>query len=215
MTAINKLKCNKNKGFSLVEMIVVIAIMIVLLSMLVPYVVGYIEKAARMSAINTARVMVNGMEVSMIEHAQEGSIYLNKVYTSEYYDNGKALPCGFLTNYMLYYAQTNYNYDKSKHDYADFLIAKDILEAVRSGPKETKPALKFTKTDRPLGANCKEYCKDGGTGAIFAYAPAGGVYYAQVCTNGWLVTYEHGNYDAQKVKSDTAFASKSKLNEKK
>ena len=112
---------------------------------------------------------------------------------------------------MLKRAQTNTNYSKSKDDYADFVIAKDILEAVRSGPGEKKNALKFTKDTRPLATKCKDYCDDGGTGAIFAYAPAGDVYYAQICTKGRLVTYEFGNYEAEKVTSNTAFAGNSKL----
>ena len=206
-----RIKDSADKGFSLVELIVVCAIIMVVLSMLIPNVIGYIEKAAKMSALNTARVMVNGMEVSTIAHTQEGTVYLNKEYRSEYYDNGKTMKCGFLTNWMLKKAQRNETYASTNLNYADYLIAKDILEAIRSDHSQRKPAMKFTKDARPLGANCKDYCSDGGSAAIFAYAPGGGVYFAQICDKGWLVTYEHGNYTVEKVKSNTTFVGESKL----
>ncbi|MBQ9518865.1 MAG: hypothetical protein IJR59_03100, partial [Firmicutes bacterium] len=85
---------NRGKGFSLVEL-VVLAILMVLLSILIPNVIGYVQKAAKMSSINTARVMVNGMEVSLIEHANDGTLYLNKTYKSTYYNNGKGVPLRF------------------------------------------------------------------------------------------------------------------------
>ena len=179
---LRNLKRNKDKGFSLVELVVTIAIVVILITMIVPNVVGYIERAAKMSAMNTLRVMVNGMEVSIVERSVgQGVMYTNKTYTSEYYDGGKTLPCGFLTNWMLKKAQNDRTYDVNADNYADFLIAKDILETVSSQRGVRNPPLKFTNANRPLGASCKTYCTNSTDGAIFAYAPSGGVYFAQLC----------------------------------
>lgn len=51
----NKLK--DNKGFSLVELIVVIAIMVILIALLIPQVSGYIKKANDTSSLNAARTV--------------------------------------------------------------------------------------------------------------------------------------------------------------
>lgn len=53
----NKLK--DNKGFSLVELIVVIAIMVILIALLIPQVSGYIKKANDTSSLNAARTIYN------------------------------------------------------------------------------------------------------------------------------------------------------------
>ena len=46
---------NKKKGFTLVELIVVLAILAILAAMLVPALTGYIDKANEKKAIATAR----------------------------------------------------------------------------------------------------------------------------------------------------------------
>ena len=105
MSAIKRRFGKNEKGFSLVEMIVVIAIMIILISMLVPNVVGYIEKTEKLSALNTVKVMVNAMEVTLVEHALSGEVRINKSITVK--DGSKELPCGALTSNYLWHAQRN------------------------------------------------------------------------------------------------------------
>ena len=203
-------KSRKNAGYSLVELIVVIAIIVVLMSVLIPGVVGYIKTASRLSAINTVRVMVTTMEVSMLEHSMEKKVIIDKLYKDR--SSNQFIDAGYLTNYMLARAQRNENYSKSNNDYADFLIAKDILEAVKSGPGEPHPVLKFTKDVRPTGKTIKTFCNDDSDAAVFVYAPEGGVLYAQVAIkNTWLVTYEDSAYSAVEIKSNTKMVGNEKI----
>lgn len=60
------LKGIKNKnGFSLVELIVVIAIMVVLLSLLVPSVLGYIESACNAADVSNAKTMCESIQINL------------------------------------------------------------------------------------------------------------------------------------------------------
>lgn len=57
-----KNRLNDNKGFSLVELIVVIAIMVILIAMLVPNVVGYIKKASWATEQNGASTVFSAAQ---------------------------------------------------------------------------------------------------------------------------------------------------------
>ena len=52
---INNSKNRKNKGFTLIELIVVVSIILILSGFLVPKVLGYQDKAKQAKAVNTAR----------------------------------------------------------------------------------------------------------------------------------------------------------------
>lgn len=68
-----KNRLNENKGFSLVELIVVIAIMVILIALLVPNVVGYISKAQDSANLSAAKSIYNALNTAVIDHkAQTG-----------------------------------------------------------------------------------------------------------------------------------------------
>ena len=58
---------NKNKGFSLVELIVVVAIMAVLVGILAPAYLSYVEKTRRGADENTAEEVRHAVEVAAAE----------------------------------------------------------------------------------------------------------------------------------------------------
>ena len=58
---------NKNKGFSLVELIVVVAIMAVLVGILAPAYLSYVEKTRRGTDENTAEEVRHSIEVATAE----------------------------------------------------------------------------------------------------------------------------------------------------
>lgn len=69
-----KNRLNESKGFSLVELIVVIAIMVILIALLVPNVVGYISKAQDSANLSAAKSVYNAMNTAVIDYkAQNGS----------------------------------------------------------------------------------------------------------------------------------------------
>lgn len=68
-----KNRLNENKGFSLVELIVVIAIMVILIALLVPNVVGYISKAQDSANLSAAKSIYNAANTAVIDYkAQHG-----------------------------------------------------------------------------------------------------------------------------------------------
>jgi len=67
----NALK-NENRGFSLVELIVVIAIMVVLIGALVPNLVKYLKNAEVISAKNTSATLYRAAETYVISMTAEG-----------------------------------------------------------------------------------------------------------------------------------------------
>lgn len=61
-------RLESSKGFTLVELIVVIAIMIVLISLIAPNVMGYIEKAQRTANVAAAKRIAETVSVLRINH---------------------------------------------------------------------------------------------------------------------------------------------------
>lgn len=56
------MKNTKNKGFSLIELIVVVAIMAVLMTILAPNLIRYVDKARRQTELSNARTMLRCIE---------------------------------------------------------------------------------------------------------------------------------------------------------
>lgn len=59
---------NKNKGFSLIELIIVVAIMAVLIAVIVPFFTKYVAKSKRTVDVNNAESFIRGARVVLINH---------------------------------------------------------------------------------------------------------------------------------------------------
>ena len=57
----------KNDGFSLVELIIVVAIMVVLLAVLAPQYLKYVEKSGNATDLENARAVVNALEMYTVD----------------------------------------------------------------------------------------------------------------------------------------------------
>lgn len=67
-------KRNRNKGFSLVELIVVIAIMAVLVGVLAPQFIGYVAKSRQATDVQNAQTLATEIAVKIADAEAEGTI---------------------------------------------------------------------------------------------------------------------------------------------
>lgn len=83
-----------SEGFTLVELIVVIGIMIVLISLLVPNVMGYITKAQRTANIATAKTIADTVTVLRVNHKARTGRFPTKYQLVNLLNGNDAGPSG-------------------------------------------------------------------------------------------------------------------------
>lgn len=183
---------NNHLGFSLVELIIVIAIMAVLAGAIAPAVIRYIRKARAARATDEARVIVNSIEASLASnYAIELEITMDKTYTDPY---GKTHDCGVLTNWMISRAQNKSTGDITDANEADYYFATQMLEALGADGKVYNFFNFNGDEDDPLGMNCESFSSQYNCpGVIAVYGRNGKVLYLQYYNYGCLIEYVAGD----------------------
>lgn len=182
-----------NAGFTLVELIIAIAIMAILASAIGIAVVHYIRKAHASNAQEELRTIVSAVEMGLISsYADDHDMNLNKTYTAE---DGASTPCGVLTNYMLSRAQNQSVNGVSDADALEYYFAEMVLDELNAKHGSEYKFLNFTgDEDEPLGMNCKSFYQQFGCpGVIVVYGKEGKVLFAQYYNSGCLVQYVPGD----------------------
>ena len=191
-----KVNCskNRNEGFTLVELIIVIAIIAVLAALIAPNIVKYIDKARASRATEEARVIVSAVQNALASGAgNELDVVLDKTYVDA---AGVSHPCGVITNYSLSKAQNNVVVNQGDSGYSNYVLAQDILEELHSASGSDYKFYRFNGTqNNPLGANCEQFqAQYGCPGIVVAYDSTGHVFFLEYYNFGSLIRYEDGTF---------------------
>ncbi len=192
----------KFKGFTLVEMIIVVAIIGALSLIIIPTLSGFIKDAKRKAAITDAHTIKNAIECTLVEqlpkHDDVNSAAFNKVL---YFDTNKGKKMserdyedvGAFSNVSWVIYKNNSNGGGGSQA-VDKLIAGALENVVgdsfKAGNKKN-PMSYNTDTN-----NCAKYVKDNKTnfGLIVVYDTSGFVQMMQLYRKGVLVTYVNNQY---------------------
>ena len=181
------------KGFTLIELVVVIAIIGVLAAILVPSLMNYMRKARRAAAIQEVKQIINCTTATMADTLAEGNtLNLNKKFKTK--DGRGEIKAGCLTNWSI----ANYVSNKNETDPGklfDQRVAGAIIEAL--GDSIVGSMYTFSGSPRnPIGDGCKQFYKTYKCpGLIFCYDDKGAILMIDYYNHGVLVHYENGDYD--------------------
>lgn len=183
-----------NRGFTLVELIIVIAIMAVLAGLITPSVIRYIRKARAARATEEARVIISAVESAIASNeGADAPLLTDKTFITS---DGDTIACGVLTNWMLGRTQNGTIVDDTDADYADYLCAKEVLENLMSDASLSYKFFKFNgSANRPIGMNCNNfYATYGCPGVIVVYNKTGKVIFMEYYNYDCLIRFEDNEY---------------------
>lgn len=183
-----------NKGFSLVELIIVIAVMAILAAAIGSSVIRYIRKARVARARDEAATIVRSIEVALTSDAGNEA---EKTYTGTFVDSdGNSQACRIVTNWILAKAQRGDEVQETDPEYAEYLAALEILKNISSSAENMPKFINFNgAAANPIGMDCAQFdlqyhCP----GIIAAYDEDCKVVFLEYYNYGVLIRYENGKY---------------------
>lgn len=81
MKTLQQIRKNKKKGFTLVELIVVLVILAILAALLIPALTGYIDKAKEKSVVSEARQLQMAAQTVIDEEYKDSTSFAGKTIT--------------------------------------------------------------------------------------------------------------------------------------
>lgn len=195
-------KIRDKSGFTLVELIVVIAIIGVLSTLIVPSFISYVRQARERAAMAECKILVNSASASVTMELAVGDypILINKPY------NGDVV--GRVTNWMLGRVQRGEVIPSTDENYVDYLIAKSMLNAIDSENTDFD-FYGFSGNDRNMiNMTAEEFIKKYNcTGVLLAYDENSKIILLEYVRGKYFVRYKDGEYKVMRITdSDAKFS---------
>lgn len=182
-----------NKGFTLVELIVVIVILAILAAILVPALLGYIDRAKGQQVLVEAKEIMTATQSGIVDaYARQKESFVGnvkkttaKTLVGEDYD--------FISSNLLYMQQggTNTGFTDAK-----LIITRKALDYIDSQKENGKKKYEFFGNNNKSfsGVDTSTLPKDKQS-FIVLYNARGKILYMQYYSKGYLVTYDGKSYE--------------------
>lgn len=164
----NKLrKIQKNKGFTLVELIVVLVILAILAAILVPALLGYIDRAKQQKSVSKIHDLQVAATASLVEFYAFYDKNSKSQFTTRKYKlpNNTYINANNVTNYTFAQLQTKKDSDNACSD----AVAKHMLQYLDSGKNDAKTYTFVNYGKTPWGVKASEVAKSGAEGLIILF----------------------------------------------
>lgn len=179
---------SKKDGFTLVELIVVIAILVVLISLLVPSVMGYIDKSTQASVASEAKSIFTAAQSACAMSRTTGTSEASSTDFKTISTDTESFTAGCVTNNTIANVLDNPSSVNTKEEY----IAQNLLEVM--GNNVGNKNFSFTVgSAEPYGQNVTDYnTTTSQSGLIIAFNPKTGVHFVEWGRDGYLAHVDAG-----------------------
>ncbi|MDO5155068.1 MAG: type II secretion system protein [Eubacteriales bacterium] len=195
----SKKNVKRNKGFTLVELIVVLVILAILAAILVPALLGYIDRAKQEKSVRKVHDIQVASTSALVEYYGIYKDKVSKKFTPKNYTvNGRTVRGYSVTNFTFAKLQDK---NSSGNDCSD-AVAKRILQYLESNKDTKEKEYTFKKYDSATyGKSASEIANAGAEGLIILFGEdykLSVIQYSDL--DGYLYTYDaqSGEIDVQK-----------------
>lgn len=211
--AIQRNRRMANKGFSIVELVVVISIMVALGVTTALVVTQYIEKSKEATARYNARSLYDAAQVAVMQASQNTGAAFRYAIKYEETIDGNAVRMGRFTNQSLYKYLTENDttgaLSGAKSKACDYYIAEQLVKTLPNSAGTIEDDLLKSVSPITDGHSVKYMADNASTygNVVFAMAYSGGgdIIYFQCIYDGYFYELKDGEFVGKKVDDSTYF----------